>query len=173
MGKHGRKFRKYLGGPIDEDNDLGTLSAKSAVRFAIADVVTEKAWLSSIDATWALQNLTLATDDGPIMVGVAHSDYTVTEIEEWIENATGWSEADLVAKEVSGRKIRKVGIFDAPPTAAEDTVLNDGKPIHTRCGWMLMTGQGLALWAYNLGDSNLATTDPNLFTQGVAHLWPR
>ena len=167
------KFRRYIAGPIDEEGDLGTLSAKTAVRFAFDETVVEKAWITSIDAIWALKNFTIATDDGPIMVGIAHSDYTATEIEEWIENAAGWSEADLVGQEVAKRKIRKVGVFDSPNAALDDVVLNDGKSIHTKCGWMLASGQGLALWAYNLGDSNLATTAPDVFVQGTAHVWPR
>ncbi len=171
--RKGGSFRAYIPGPIDESFALGTLSASSIIISTLGEVVTEKAWLSSIKAAWSLKNYTVATDDGPIMVGIAHSDYTAAEIEAWIENTAGWSQSDLVAQEVAKRKIRKVGVFESPATALDDAVLNDGKPIRTKCGWMLMTGQTISLWAYNMGDSNLATTDPDVHVQGKANLWPR
>ncbi len=175
LAKHGRggKYRAYIAGPIDEKFALGTLSASSVIISTMAEVVVEKTWLSSVRAAWALQNYTTGTDDGPIMVGIAHSDYSAAEVEEWIENTAGWSQADLVAQEVGRRKIRKVGIFESPASAAEDSVLNDGKAITTKCNWLLLTGQTISLWAYNMGDSNLATTDPDVHVQGKANLWPR
>ncbi len=174
LAKRGRgKFRAYIAGPIDESFALGTLSASSVIISTLSETVVEKAWLSSVRAAWAMKNFTIGADDGPIMVGVAHSDYSAAEIEAWIENTSGWSQADLVAQEVAKRKIRKVGIFESPATATEDAVLNDGKPITTKCNWMLMSGQTVSLWAYNMGDSNLATTDPVVHVQGKANLWPR
>ncbi len=167
-----RRRRRYLAGVIDEEMNLGTLSAKTVQREAFDETVAESTWISSIDGVWSLKNFTAGADDGPIMVGIAHSDYTATEIEAFIENAGAWSEADLVSQEVAKRKIRIVGIFAEPASAAEAVTLFDGVKKKTKCGWMLSTGQGLALWAYNLGDSNLATTTPDVHLNGVAHLWP-
>jgi len=67
-------------------------------------VVVESTWISSIKATWALSNFTSVTNVGPIMVGIAHSDYSATEIEEFIENANSWNEGDQVAQEVAKRR---------------------------------------------------------------------
>ncbi len=167
-----RRYTPYIAGPVDEAFALGTLSASSVFRHVMTEAVVEKTWLSSVHATWSLVNLTEATDDGLIMVGLAHSDYTAAEIEEWIENTAGWSQADLIAQEVGKRKIRKVGVFDTPNITLTTAVLFD-RVITTKCGWMLQSGQGLTLWAYNMGDSNLATTDPIVHVQGKANLWPR
>ncbi len=106
------------------------------------------------------------------MVGVAHPDYTSAEIEEWIENLGSWEEANMVQQEIGRRRIRRVGVFEDPDDPTSAVVLNDGKPIRTKCGWMLTTGQGLRMWAYNMGLVALATTDPNVHIEGHCNLWP-
>ncbi len=139
----------------------------------IGDTVTERTYLSSVVLRWALKNFTQGAGDGPIMVGVAHSDYTSAEIEEWLENLSSWKEADLIGQEVAKRKIRMVGVFVTPATVNDAAVLNDGKPIRTKCGWILTQGQTLRVWAYNLGTSALATTVPDVRAEGHANLWPK
>ncbi len=173
--RKGRKFRKYLKGTLDETMDLATLGAKVVVSQSSTGVLEEKAWLSSIKATWSMDDFTPATDDGPITVGVAHHSYSSAEIEEWVENDTGsWKEGSIVQQEVARRRIRQVGTFETSrgASAAGISVLNDGKPIRTKCGWQLQTSDGLRIWAYNQGASALATTAPNVLVQGHANLWP-
>ncbi len=170
-----RKFRKYLRGGVDETLALTTLAATTLVSAVFDETVSEKAWLSSIKASWTLSNFTPGANIGPILVGIAHSDYTDAEIEAWVEQSSSWNEADLVGQEVVKRKIRMVGMFgtagasDAPAWMA----LANGKPIRTKCGWMLNTGQTLRQWAYNTGSQAVATTVPIVKTEGHANLWPR
>lgn len=170
--KGARKWKKYLRGEINDIMDLGTLGPAVASTKIAPDSVTEKAWLSSVVLTWALAQFTPTTNVGPIMVGVAHSDYAASEIEEWIENLGSWEEGDKIAQEKAKRKIRKVGIFPTPASATQVAVLNDGKPIRTKCGWQLATGQSVRIWAYNRGSVAIATTDPDLVYEGHANLWP-
>ncbi len=168
-----RKFRRYLRGAIQDELDLGTLAAKTLISADLGGVVQEKTWLSSVKATWSLSDFTDAIGDGPIIVGIAHSDYTDAEIEAFIENAGSWTEGNKVAQEISRRKIRIVGSFESSVADSQGVaVLNDGKPIHTKCNWYLATGQTVSIWAYNAGDSALATTDPDLDVLGHANLWP-
>ncbi len=169
-----RKFRPYLKGKLDEKLDLGTLGAKVLVGANADGVLEEKAWLSSVKAVWALSEYTPATDDGPIYVGVAHNSYSDAEIEAWVENETGsWAAGSEVAQEIAKRKIRQVGVFHTQIVEAVGIqVLNEGRPIHTKCGWQLQTGDTLKIWAYNAGTSALATTDPDLTMLGHANLWP-
>ncbi len=168
-----RKFRKYLRGGVDETLALTTLAATTLVGAVFDETVSEKAWLSSIRASWSLSNLTPGPNIGPILVGIAHSDYTDAEIEAWVEQAASWNEADLVGQEVAKRKIRMVGQFGGKGDVNDIDVLNDGKPIHTKCGWMLNTGQTLRQWAYNTGSQAVATTVPIVKAEGYANLWPR
>ncbi len=175
MAKHGkgRNMGKYLRGNIQLDLDLGTLATKVAILAAAGDTVTEAMYVSSVKAIWSLSGITIADNEGPILVGVAHSDYTGAEIEEYLENASNWAVGDLIAQEKAKRKIRRVGILMPPSSGLGQSVLNDGKPITTKCGWLISEGQTIDIWAYNLGTAALATTDPNVNIQGHANLWLR
>ncbi len=162
---------KYLPGPIDEDLALGTLAAKTAVTQIFGSTVTEAMRISSAKIRYALSNWTNIAGAGPILVGIAHSDYTLSEIEEFLEQTAGWSVGDRIAQERAGRLIRRIGIFEAPDSDGDSTVLNDGKPIRTKLNWLLATGQSLQVFGYNLGEQSIATTNPNINLQGKANLW--
>ncbi len=176
MPKKGRgKFRRYIRGNVDEQLGLGTLASRTLVATAFDETVQDRCYVSSLIASWAMRQLTPALGQGPIMVGVAHSDYVASEIEEFIENTGSWSEGDLVSQEIGKRKIRIIGIFQSEGDATAPTMatLQDGKKIRTRLGWILNQGQTLDLWAYNLGTASLATTVPEIQLQGHINLWPQ
>ncbi len=168
-----RRFRPYLKGAVNLDLALGTLGAETLTSGTPAGVLVEKAWITSVKAVYSLADFTDKTDAGPIVVGLAHSDYTSAEIEEWIENATGsWNSGNLTQQEVSARKIRRIGSFKSIPGVNDgiDT-LNEGRPIRTKCGWQLTTGDTVRFWAYNTGAA--ALTDGTIFhVDGFANLWP-
>lgn len=167
---------RYIKGGVDDEMVLQALNTKAVVAQIFDEVVTERMFVSSLKAIHVLSDFTALVDDGPIMVGVAHSDYSQAEIEAWIEVTGSWSEGDLVQQEVAKRRIRKIGIFHTElaladsPAAAQ--TLNDGRPITTKLGWVLITGQSLTMWAYNLGTSVL-TTGALYNLQGHVNLWPR
>jgi len=172
--KRRKKFRQYIRGPIEHVLDVGTLGAKTLDSDNLAGTVTESTWCSSVKATWSLSDFTNAIGDGPILVGIAHSDYSSAEIEAFIENSAGWNVGNEVQKEISRRKIRIVGSFlSSVADSSGIAVLNEGRPICTKCNWMLNTGQTLKIWVYNQGDSAIGTTDPDLSVFGHANLWPR
>ncbi len=167
-------FRKYIKGVVDEELDIGTLAARTLASVLFDQTVEEKTWCSSVKAVYSIDDYTPASGDGPLRIGLCHSDYSNAEIEEWIESTTSWKEGDLIQqREVGKRLIRDVGVFQTPQDATGSYVLNDGKPIRTKMNMMLMTGQTLRLWAYNQGASAFATTDPNIHAAGHANLWPR
>ncbi len=164
---------KYIRGNVDDEVVLTTLGAKSANKADMGSSVNERTLVSSIVAMYTMSAFTKSTGDGPIMVGIAHSDYTVAEIEQWIESTGSWNEGDQVSQEIGKRKIRQVGIFENPVDEAASVRLNDGKAVKTKLNWILLQGQTLAVWGYNLGSSPLATTAPIVAIQGHANLWPR
>ncbi len=167
-----RKFRPYIRGRIVQSLSLGTLGALTLVSDIVDDTVDEKTFCTSVVLTWSLQGFTAVAVDGPILVGVAHSDYTDAEIQENIELNTNWSQGDQIAQERGRRKVKIVGTFLTPPSIDETAVLNDGKEIKTKIGWMLTTGQSIRYWAFNKGGSAL-TTGANLHVAGYANLWPQ
>ncbi len=167
------KYRRYIKGPVDLGFLLGTLAGNTVISSGPSDTVDDTTWCSSVKGTWSLSDYTPSASDGPILVGIAHSDYTDAEIEAWVENSSGWSQADQVGQEVSRRKIRRVGTFPTPIDASTPSVLADGRAITTKAKWMLSEGQNITFWAYNQGTSALATTDPRVHFQGHANLWPK
>ena len=170
--KKGRKFRRYIRGNVDEQHTIGALASATVSKQNFDESVSERTWASSIVATYSMSEFTPAAGDGPILVGVAHSDYTASEIEGFIESGSSWDEGNLVQREVGQRKIRILGTFPAPSNATEQVALNEGKPLRTKLGWVLTTGATLSVWTYNLGLSAPGTTVPLMFCQGHVNLWP-
>ncbi len=170
----GRRQRRgrYLRGRIDEGLSLGTLAAKTLVSDTWDGVVTERTLISSIVATYVVENIT--TPQGPLLFGVAHSDYSDTEIEAVIENAGSWDEGNKVDQEIAKRLVRTIGTFAtqaADAAVINDLEVNDGKMIKTKLNWILTTGDTLKMWVYNLSTAALATTVPILVAEGHANLW--
>ncbi len=165
---------RYLPGDIDETLNLSNLGARTLISTQFDNVVNERTFVSSIEAIWTLAEFTPLAQDGPILVGVAHSDYTDAEIQAVIDATASWNEGDLIAQEVSHRKVRKIGIFPSPSAAqsTESVVLNDGRKIKTKLNWILLQSQTLRVWAFNMGSSVL-TTGAHVDVQGKANLWPR
>ncbi len=170
-----RAFRRYIRGNVDEELQLGTLAARTLVSQLFDEAVEERTLISSLVATYTLDQFTSAAGTGPLMVGVAHSDYTDAEIEAVVENTASWSEGDKVSQEIAKRLVRVVGTFGseggAGPTLKH--TLRDGEKIRTKLNWILTTGQSLRVWVYNLGNAAIATTDPQVHVEGHANLWPR
>ncbi len=173
MARKPRKMGKYIRGSVDEELTLATLAAKTAVAAIFDNVVADRMFVSSLVAIYSLRNFTQGVDDGPIMIGVAHSDYTSAEIEEYIESTGSWNEGNKKEQEVQKRQIRRIGVFEVAVNANEVEVLNHGSPIKTKLNWIMLESQSLQLWAYNLGSSALATTVPVVTAEGHANLWPR
>ncbi len=167
-----RKFRRYLKGKVNMSFNITTLASKDVASQAVADTVSERAWVSSVRAVWSLSEFTPGNDIGPILVGVAHSDYTAAEIEQWVENAGSWTEGNKVEQEIARRYIRQVGVFETPDDAADSVSLNVGKAITTKCGWILNAGQTCSVWAYNQGTAAVGTTVPQINIDGHFNIWP-
>ncbi len=165
MAKHTKRRRRVrlLKGNVEEALVLGTLAAATLIGANYDETVNERSIVLSHESTWSCQELT--ADEGPVVVGIAHSDYTDAEIEETIENTGSWNEGNLVDQEIAKRKIRTVGVFQGK---GEDEALNDGLPVKTSLKWVLLQGQTLKMWAYNRTSATL-TTGAIVIIQG--HCW--
>ncbi len=84
--------------------------------------------------------------EGPLLVGVAHGDYTDAEIEESVEAIGLWTVADKIAKERANRLVRILGTFSGQ-NAAE--VLWDGRQRKFKLNWRIEEGQSINFWIYN------------------------
>ena len=158
MAKHGRANRRsFQVGQLDAALSLGTLANADLISGDLfsGDVVDDDTYMISTKLSWGIDDLT--DGQGPILVGIAHGDYTDAEIEEWIEASNSLGSGNMIEKERSRRKCRRVGMFSG---SGPVETLNDGKPISTKLRFMLSTGQNLKFWAYNKSGSSLSTTVP-------------
>ncbi len=105
----------------------------------------------SVKNVYAVKDLT--ENEGPVVVGICHSDYTVTEIKEAIEQIDALDIGNLKAQEEANRLVRVLGIF----SGAVNQYLNDGRPIKTRLNWLLPAGASVCFFIYNEDASPLTT----------------
>ncbi len=164
-------MRSYIKGAVDLNMDLGTLAAKTLVSKDFANVMAEKGRITSVELAWAMEGFTEGANIGPIYVGIAHNDYSDAEMEAVIENTGSWNPGDKVKQEVAKRLVRVIGVFKGTHASLGVVELNDGRPIKTKLNWEVITGQTLAVWAYNAGSAAIGTTDPNVVSIGHANIF--
>ncbi len=131
---------------------LATLANVTVLAAGWTGTGQQSYWAISAKSTWALKNHTAG--EGPLHVGYTHGDYSVVEIKEWFEGTGQIDRGNMVAQEQRSRRIRFVGTFDG---LSSEEVLNDGKPITTKLGMQIPTGQEVDIWCYNDSGSSLTT----------------
>jgi len=136
---------------VSPEEPLLTAVTKVVLTQGVSGASTAQYRAMSLKGTWSISGLDAA--DGPITVGWAHSDYTITEIKECIEAVASISPGDKIAQEKANRLVRVVGTF----VEGGDDNLNNGKPVSTRLNWLITIGQQVNLFAYNDGDTTLTT----------------
>ncbi len=166
MARKPYRGRAFLKGKINESLALSTLASATLIGDTWDDTVNERTLVTSIVANWMLDDATV--NEGPIVFGVAHADYTDAEIEAWIETLNTWNEGNLISKEIANRKIRQIGTFSL---AESDEQFNNGLPVKTKLNWVILQAQGLRMWAYNRGGA-VMTTGAVLRAEGHANLKP-
>ncbi len=162
--KHTNRNRKgFRSLPIDENSAVGTPASNAVTKDDFNSVVDSDIFAISMDALWGMRDHT--ANQGPIVVGVAHGDYTAAEIEECLEAVASWDSGDKVEQERRRRKVRQIGIF---PGLDADEVLNHGVKIRTKLGFVLQVGETLSLWTWNRAGVTL-TTGTIITLQGLLH----
>lgn len=121
----------------------GALADQTVYVWAILNAPTTGHYLISMDTLVGTKAMTAG--EGPLLVGVAHGDYTETEIKECLEQKDAFT-SDMVDKEQAGRKVREIGVL---PGIQTEEVLNDGKMIRTKLKFFLQQGQALNAFVYN------------------------
>ncbi len=136
---------------VSESLPLSTL-ASNTVLASNSDAFGREAFVVSTDLYWSIRGLTAT--EGPIVVGVAHNDYSVAEIQEAL-SVTGMEDpGDQIAKEQGRRLVRRSGQFSG---VAANEALNDGKLIRTRLRFMVQELFGLSFFAWNISGATLTT----------------
>ncbi len=150
---------KYLKGNVEEELALGTLAANTVVGAIFDETMVDSGIITSIEGTWSLIDWTAGAGDGPLIVGVAHSDYSDAEILAVFQNTASWDFGNKIQREIAKRLVRIVGSFSSSDAGTfAQQVLNDGMPIKTKLNWRVREAQSLKLFCFNSGSSALADT---------------
>ncbi len=170
MAKHGRRGKRWTANmkkvQLDSSIALLTTAANALVAGDMIASGTESFRLLSIKGIWSLRGLT--SGEGPLIFGVAHSDYSAAEIEECLETSAGLTRGDKISAEQSNRLVRRIGMFDGN---AVDDEINDGKPLHTRLNWHITEGLTLRMWCWNKSGGTLTTGALILFQGSLVIKW--
>lgn len=167
MARKRRSTKGYRKLPFRFDNAIGAVTNDQFVGLDLADTVSDRTWVSSMDITCGIYDYTVG--EGPVNVYVAHMDYTDAEIAEAIEADSGWNYGDLVAREHARRKVRHVGSFSLKDQGEE--VLNEGRVFKVKLNMMLEENQTLQIGVHATGGG--LTAGAILQVMGVVHGWRR
>ncbi len=129
---------------------LGTLSTDTALVITMTGASANRYRCMSISALWQISALT--ADEGPLTVGYAHSDYSVSEIKACLESVISIDIGDKIAQELSNRLVRVIGTIDS-----EDERLNDGLPVKTKLNWDIGIGDSVNAFVFNEQTGSLTT----------------
>ncbi len=144
---------------FNDELSLGALSGNVLVGTTSSDLTPdEDTFVVSMDVTVGIYNHTV--QEGPLTFGVAHSDYSDAEIEQWFENSNSMKKQDLIAQEIAKRKIRTIGQLSGVDT---EMVLNDGNPIRVPIRFVIGEAQFMKFWCYNEMNSALTTNTIAVF----------
>ncbi len=101
---------------------LSTLASETVIKASAAAISHGLHWIG-VDVLVSMKNAT--ADQGPLLVGIAQDQLTVTEIKEAL-NAAPTGPNDVTAIEHSRRRVRVLGYLRGS-AVAEDIVLNNGR----------------------------------------------
>lgn len=155
LAKHRRRKRRPLN-VLSTDNvmSLGALAADTGILAPLTSGsvnLGENYWCTSIDLWLTVRGASVG--EGPVSIYVCHSDYSLAEIEEYIEGTTQFSPLDLVGREIARRKIRLVTTI---AQTAVNIEVNEGRPYRVPIRWMCHGGTtGIVLCAYNTDTTQL------------------
>ncbi len=140
---------------------LLTLASDTALTVGMTGTSPNRYRCVSIISSWSLKNM--AITDGPITVGYAHSDYSVSQIKEWMESTASLDQGDKRLQEFANRLCRTVGTLQG--TTGE---LNHGEPIKTRLNWLIGIGDLVNMFAFN--ESTIALTT-GILVNNTGTMW--
>lgn len=172
MGKHPRRQRS-------SDNYRAVRFSNSLAAGALASVdLTSGQLLPTADAAYRLLRLDMVASwldiadeiDGLMMFGVAHGDYSTTEMEEAIEATSSINQGDMIAKEQASRQVRICGVIKgSPEIIGQDDVFDEGKKHRHKLNWRIPIGKALDMFVFNQSGT-IWSTGSSLILTGIAHV---
>ncbi len=143
--------RNFVAIPVQQAKALGTLADATVLAQSLIGTLTEDMFAISADLLWTIRDLT--PGEGPVYVGVAHGDYSVSEIKESLE-VTLTGPGSKIEQERARRMIRTSGVF---PGLTSEESLNLGVPLRTRMKFTVQSAKALNGWIWNSSGAALTT----------------
>ncbi len=129
---------------------LGTLAADATILGTITGTGVGPYRVMSVKATFTSSGLT--EGEGPITIGLAHSDYSTVEVNESLDSFAAIDQGDKIAQERAGRLVRIVGAL-----IGREPLINLGRQVSVKLNWLISPGDSVVLWARNEGPAALTT----------------
>ncbi len=167
--KRSRNSKNFVAIPFDVNVALGALANTLIVKTGLTSGFTQNLYIMSVDLAGIITGLTAGEGD-PLELGLAHSDYSVTEI---LENTDVQflGPGNKIEQEQSRRLVRKVaeGYSDL---ASDTTIMFIGRfgsrIIRTKIKFVCQDTKKLDVWVKNRSGSTL-TTGASLRASGTIY----
>lgn len=166
----GRRYyrnRNFVVIPVSQQLTVGALASNTVIAADLLASLTEDLFVISANLMVSFTNHT--GGEGPLQVGMAHGDLSVTEIAENL-NANLTGPDDIIQKERSRRPVRKIGMFSG---AAADENLFDGRQSKTTVKFSIGDGHALVVWLVNRSGATLTTGTLVRFDGEIYGRWQR
>lgn len=171
-----KRDRNFVVIPVAGSLALSTLADDAVLSVDLTGSLGEDLFVISTDLNWYIKGLTAGQGD-PMTVGIAHSDYSDTEIREAVDG-TFTDPDELIEKEQTMRKVRKSGVMMIVAGADTDTQLvfvpfMTDRGSRTPAKWSVGDGHALSGWVWNRSGGALTTGATLDFDGNIYGRWQR
>ncbi len=146
-----RNNKNFVAIPFETVLTLGTLAENLVLSTdLLATSFDDDIYMISVDI--AAQLIAQSAGEGPVHVGLAHSDYSDAEILEHLD-VDPTERHDKIAQEQvrRGREIRKIGQFSIGTDGNAHLNLGGGTMIRKKLGFSINEGKSISVYAVNRG----------------------
>lgn len=166
--KRRKRRAKLVYIPVNTALSLSTLADNAVIKGTMQAVFTRRFRVVYVKGYWSLRGGTAT--EGPISIGMAHSDYSVAEIVEATDAAV-ISSSEKIAGERAKRLVRKVGSFPGLATNEELRGNKGGEAVYTKLNWAIEEDFSLDFWAQNRSGGGLTGGQVLEFDGNIVGRW--
>ncbi len=153
--KRSRSGRNFVAIPFAGSLALGALADDAVISVQVTvGEFTDDLFVMSLDVRFGENGH--AAGEGPILLGLSHSDYTVAEIIEAIDIEL-LGKGDKIEQERARRLVRKFGLYDVGAVGDAVVISKDEIGRRHKLNWPIGIGNSLDLWARNKSGATLTT----------------
>ncbi len=166
--RRGRRQRGIVALPFNTQLALGTLADETIAKVSLTTDLAEDFFAVSTDITVSVEGHT-ATED-PLGWGVAHDDYTVAELKEYVD-ANLTDPGQKIEQERARRKVRRGGVLHSMGGSQTELISNGGQEKRIPLRFSINDGNTLAGWVMNHSGAALTTGSIVTFTGTIFGRW--